>query len=100
IDTGQVAARPGDARDKTKPDRIIRNGEDDWDCRGCRLGRLRRRGASAGDDDSDLPANQVGRQLWKPVILALRPAVDDHHILALNVAGLLQPITECGYTVR
>src|SRR5262245_54123601 len=90
IDTGQVAARPGDARDKTKPDRIIRNGEDDWDCRGCRLGRLRRWGASAGGDDSDLPANQVGRQLWKPVILALRPAVDDRHILALNVADLLQ----------
>src|SRR5262245_36470780 len=45
---------------------------------------------AAGGDDSDLPANQVGRQLWKPVILALRPAVDDRHILALNVADLLQ----------
>ena len=39
IDPRQVAARPGEAGDKTKPDRVFGDGEDDGDRRGCRLGR-------------------------------------------------------------
>ena len=45
IDPCQVAARPGEAGDKTKPDRVFADGEDDGDRRGCRLGRERRRRA-------------------------------------------------------
>ena len=43
IDPCQVAARPGETRDKTKPDRVFADDEDDWDRRGCRLGRERAR---------------------------------------------------------
>ena len=42
IDARQVAARPGEARDKTKPDRVFGDTEDDGDRRGCCLGRERR----------------------------------------------------------
>ena len=42
IDPCQVAARPGEAGDKTKPDRVFADDEDDGDRRGCRLGRERR----------------------------------------------------------
>ena len=39
IDTGHIAARPSEARDKAKLDRILADDENNWDCRGCRLGR-------------------------------------------------------------
>ena len=42
IDPCQVAAWPGEAGDKTKPDRVFGRHEDDGDRRGCRLGRKRR----------------------------------------------------------
>jgi hypothetical protein len=37
IDSGQVAVRPGEAGDETKPDRVIGDDEDDGNRRGCRL---------------------------------------------------------------
>jgi hypothetical protein len=39
IDTCRVAARPSEAGDKTEPDRVFGDDEDDGDRRGCRLGR-------------------------------------------------------------
>ena len=39
IDACQVAARPGEAGDQTKPDRVVADSENDRNCRGCRLGR-------------------------------------------------------------
>jgi hypothetical protein len=36
IDTCQVAARPGEAGDKSKPDRVVGAEEDDGDRGGCR----------------------------------------------------------------
>jgi hypothetical protein len=75
IDAGQVAAGPGEAGDKTKPDRILADHEDDGDRRGRCLGRDRRRGARAGNDHGDPAANQVGCQLRQTIHLALGPAV-------------------------
>ena len=59
--------------------------------------------AAAGlpaDDHGDLPANQIGRQLRQPIELILGPAVFDRHVLALDIAGLLQALAECAQTVR
>jgi hypothetical protein len=39
IDAGRVAAGPGEARDKTKLDRVIADTEDDRDRRCCSFGR-------------------------------------------------------------
>ena len=41
IDAGRVAARPGEADDQTKPDRVIADTEDDRDRRCCSFGRER-----------------------------------------------------------
>jgi hypothetical protein len=61
IDPCQVAARPGEAGDKTKPDRVFVDDEDDGDRRGCRLGRECGRG-SYGRNHGYPPANQIGCQ--------------------------------------
>jgi len=56
VDPCQVAARPGEAGDKTKPYRVFGGNEGDRDRRGCRLGSGRRDGRARGDY-SDLSAN-------------------------------------------
>ena len=43
IDAGRIAARPCEASDKTKPDRVFGDNEDDRDRSGCCLGREYRR---------------------------------------------------------
>jgi hypothetical protein len=59
-----VALPPGRARagDKTRPDRVFGNSEDDWYRCGCRLGRQCRDRTSGRNDHSDLSANQFRRQ--------------------------------------
>ena len=52
------------------------------------------------DDDGNLSANQFRRECRQPIDLALRPAVFDRDVLALDVAGLLQALAECAQTVR
>src|SRR5262249_35565797 len=39
VDACQIAVRPREAGDETKPDRIVGDGKDNWDRRGCSLGR-------------------------------------------------------------
>jgi hypothetical protein len=100
IDSRQVAARPSEAGDETEPDRVIASDEDDGDRCGCRLGGECRRVTSGRGDYGNLSANQFGRKLRQPIVLALRPAVFDHYVLALDIADLLQALTKCAQTVR
>jgi hypothetical protein len=61
IDAGHIAAGPGEAGYKTKPDRVNANAKDDRNRRGCsfcrQCGRVTYRG-----HHSDLSANQIGHQ--------------------------------------
>ena len=52
-------------------------------------------GTAVGHDDVDLEPHQLGRELGKPVVLALRPAELDDEVLALDVAELAQARPEC-----
>ena len=79
-----------EATDKTDFDRVISDDEDDWNMGGRRSCGISRRSVSGGGDGKHLPADQIRRQLWEPVILALCPAVFDPQILSLDVAVLLQ----------
>ena len=88
IDTCQVAARPGKANDKTKPDRVIADVEDAGDRRGCRLGGDRRT-ISKCCDHGDPLVKEFGRQCRQSIPLTLRPTVYDRHVLALDVAAVL-----------
>ena len=56
--------------------------------------------ASGRGDDGDLPPNQFGRQRRQPIVLGLRPAVLDRHVLILDEACFLQSLAECAQTVR
>ena len=64
------------------------------------LAAKRRSGAADRDDHGDLSANQIGRQRRQPIDLILGPAVFDRHVLALDIAGLLQALAKCAQTVR
>src|SRR5262249_36677908 len=57
-------------------------------------------GTSGRDDYRYLPANQFGRQLRQPLELTLSPAIFDRHVLALDIAGVLEALAECAHTVR
>ena len=93
IDTCRIAARPREAGDKTKPDRVAGNREDDGNGGGCRLGRQSRSGRDR-DDNGDLAANQFGRQQRQPIYLILGPAVLDRHIFALDMAAVLEALAK------
>src|SRR5262245_35227623 len=99
IDTCQVTTRPGEASDKTKPDRVFRDPEDDGDRRGCCFGRQRRRNTSGRDNHGDLPPNQLGRQLRQPIKLILAPTVYDRYVIALDIAGVLEALAKSAQTV-
>src|SRR6516165_2783858 len=99
VDPCQVATRPGEAGDKTKPDRVFGGNEGDRDGRGCRLDSGRRGGRARGDY-SDLSANQFGRQLRQSIVLVLGETVDDCYVLALHIADLFEAQAECAQTVR
>jgi hypothetical protein len=99
LDPRQVSARSSEARDEIEPNRVFDDCEDDGDRRSGSLGRQRRSLAGC-DDDGNLSANQFLRECRQPAKLALRSAVFDHDVLALDVAGLLQALAECAQTVR
>src|SRR5262245_32018080 len=45
-------------------------------------------------------SDQIRRQLGQPVVLVLCEAIDDRHVLAFDVARLLQALMECAQTLR
>src|SRR5262249_50544449 len=46
-------------------------------------------------DHHHLPAYQIGCEVGQYVVLVLRPAILDRHILALDVAGFAEALAEC-----
>src|SRR6516165_11385374 len=99
VDPCQVATRPGEAGDKTKPDRVFGGNEGDRDGRGCRLGSGRRGGCARGDY-GDPSANQFGRHFRQSIVLVLGEAVDDCYVLALHIADVFEAQAECAQTVH
>src|SRR5262245_25367661 len=47
-------------------------------------------------DHRHLTAYQIGCEVGQYVVLVLRPAILDHNILALDVAGFTKALPECG----
>src|SRR5262245_1771167 len=95
-----VRLPPGRARLATRPYLTGSSGgqEYDGDRRGYRLDR-QRRDTVRRHDHGDLSANQVGCQLWQPIHLIFGPAVFDRHVLALNIADILQALTKSAQTL-
>jgi hypothetical protein len=93
IDAGHVATRPGQTGDKTNPDRVFRDDEGDGDRGGCRLSGEGRACGGRGDH-GDIAANQFSRQRRQPIDLILAPIVFDRDILTLDIAGVLECLSE------
>ena len=100
IDAGRVAARPGEAGDKTKPDRVFADAEDDRDRRCCSFGRERDGHVAGRGDHGHLSADQIGHQCRQAIVLALQPVVLDRHVLAFDVAGFVEAFAERGHIAR
>src|SRR5215471_2042099 len=50
-----------------------------------------------GDQYRHPTINQLKRDYRHSIVLPLRPAVFDRYVLALDIAGFLQALTECSY---
>ena len=98
IYTGRVAAGPGEARDKTKPDRVFADAENDRDRRCGRFSCERSKRVSGRGDDSHTALDQVGHHSWQPILLTFQPVVLDRHVLAFNVTGFVEAFAECAPT--
>src|SRR5262249_11499331 len=100
VDACQIAARPREAGDETKPDGIVADDKDDGDRRGCSLGREGRNGDFGRGDHGNRSAHQFNGQRRQPIILTVGPAVFDCYVLALDMARLLQGLSKRAQTLH
>src|SRR5262245_62332174 len=100
IDSGRVAARPGKAGDKAKPDRVFADAEDDWGRCGRGFGRLGTNGQAGRGDNGHATADEVSHERRQAIVPPIQPVVLDHHVLALDVAGFVEAFTERGGLAR
>src|SRR5262249_46209363 len=95
----RVPAGPGEAEGQTELDRIFVDSKGDGNRRCCRLGG-KHRGRGERGDDGNAAANQLGRQARQSIVIILRRAVFDRYILALDIASVLEALTESAQTIH
>src|SRR6266480_1053032 len=95
VDTRNVAAWTSETGDKAGCDWIDAASEDDRDRRGCTF-RRDSRWAAKGSNHIDTVGDEIRGQCGQPIIVSLRPAVFDRHVLAIDVARLAQSLVERG----
>ena len=91
-----VPARAVKARHQTEFDRIAAEREDNWNCRGRRLGRQHGTAASRRDNDRYATSHKIRRQCLKSVIATLGPTKLYRYVLSLGEAGFGQATAEGG----
>jgi hypothetical protein len=89
-----VSARPGEAGDKAEPDRVLGDDECDGDRGGCGFDGKDSSCTGYGNH-GDLAANQIARERRQAIVATLRPAVFDPHVLAFDIAGILEALAKC-----
>ena len=90
-DARDVAARPVEAGNETKFDRVAADVKTIGIVAVAALAASAAGGADR-DDHGHLAANQIGRQRRQPIVLTFRPAVFDRYIAALDIAGFIQAL--------
>ena len=86
--------RSAETRYEAATDWVCTAGEHNGDCCGRLFDNLRRNGA-AGHDHVDPMVHQFGCKGRQPIVMTLRPTVQDRHILTFNVAGFLKSFKNC-----
>src|SRR5262249_28833865 len=97
IDARKVATRPGEASDKTGPDRIFRDDKHDGD--GCGRSFCRQHRRTIRGNHRHPSSNQIRCEHRQSIRLILRPAVHYRDILSFDEAGMLQALLECAQAV-
>jgi hypothetical protein len=82
-----VAVRSIKTGNQSKFYRIASQRENNWNCLSRPLSSERRRQATRGHNHRHTAGNEIGGECWQPIILALRPAVDDCDIFGLDKPG-------------
>jgi hypothetical protein len=94
IDPRQVPARPREAGDQTKLDRVFADAEDDRNRSGRSFGCTRSKVAGWRGDDGHTTTHEVSHERRKAIELALQPVVLHRHVLALDIAGFVEALAE------
>ena len=80
-----IVARPVEAGDNAKLDRVAATVENNWDrLRRC-LGGQCRRLASHGHDHGHLTARQLNRKRRQSIVVSLRPTIFNRDVLAFDI---------------
>src|SRR5262249_28771742 len=85
-----IAAGPRQGCDQASTDRVRRHPEHDRDNR-CRLLCRDNRLSRVGDDNVDFALDELGRDLGKPLVASLRPAIFNRDGATFDPAELSQP---------
>ena len=96
-DAGDIATRPVEALDKTKSDRVGAHVEYDGNRRSRSLRGGQRGGTAHGNNDGNLPFDQVRSERGQPIKLTLRPAEFDRHVAAFDKASFVQASANGGH---
>jgi len=91
-----VVLAPVDALDDTFADRIAGAREYDRNGRSRGLDHARHRASAAGHDHRNPATHQIGRELRQCVVAAAAVPKFDSQVLALDIAGLVEALTERG----
>src|SRR5262245_18195466 len=94
--SGHVTAGSVEADDEASLDRIDSDHEHNRNCRGRSFGSESRGYAARSRDEAHRPAYEISRQLRQPAVFAMRPAVLDRHVAALDVPSFTEPFAESG----
>src|ERR1035437_10558317 len=91
----EIATRPGKAGDESRRAWVCPHLENDRYGRGRRLCRECRRSGDLGNH-GHLATNQIGFHSRQSIVLAPRPTVFDRYILAFDITGFTQAMSEGG----
>ena len=97
---GGVTAGSVEAGNEAGLDGVGSHPKDDRDRRSCLLGGESRNISTDTNKDSNFSADQIGRQSWQPIVIAIRPTELNPDSLAFDKARFRQTLSECGDEVR
>jgi hypothetical protein len=90
---GDISSRPRETGDEPRSNGISRRCHHDGDRLGCALGS-KGPGRTRGHDDIHLETDELRREVWERLGLAVRITVLDHDVLTFHVAEVAQPLPE------
>ena len=99
-DASDIAAGPVHAGDKAVQDWVSPCLKNDRYDGGCGLSCEAWCGSGARGNDGDWIANEISRQRWQPIVLAVCPPIFDCNVTTFNKAGFVQALAKVRNVLR